>query len=131
MDLLLIPVLPLCRLCVLCASVVDLPGDHHRDTEITENAQRFQTAAGQRFPQLASLTPKTAAASVRRICAVFTNKLFGVKSSRQVQIFGDETRLRLLFVFNPAVSQMIAALRVILATLFAVPAKAGAGIFQS
>ena len=47
-----------------------------------------------------------------------------MKSSRQVQIFGDETRPRLLFVFNPAVSQLIAALRVILATLFAAPAKA-------
>ena len=91
----------------------------------------FQTASGQRFPQLPSLTPKTAAANVLRICAVFTNKLFGVMSNRQVQIFGDETRPRLLFVFSLAVSQMIAVLRVILATLFAAPAKAGAGIFQS
>jgi hypothetical protein len=59
------------------------------------------------------------------------NNILGVKSSRQVRIFGDETRPRLLFVFNPAVSQLIAALRVILASLFAVPAKAEAGIFQS
>jgi hypothetical protein len=40
-----------------------------------------------------------------------------------VQIFGDETRPRLLFVFSAAVSQMIAALRVILATLFAARQK--------
>ena len=89
----------------------------------TAPCRDFQTTAGQRFPQLASLTPRTAVASVLRICAVFSNKLFGVISSRQVQIFGDETHPRLLFVFSPAGSQMIAVLRVILATLFAAPAK--------
>ena len=80
--------------------------------------------AGQRFSGLSSLTPKTAVTGFRRnFSRVFAAKHSGYVSNCLAFEISDKKRSRDAFRISSAVSQMIAVLRVILATLFAAPGK--------